>query len=226
MSRKRLGEILIVAGVLTEEQLKHALKAQQRWGGPLGTVLVQEGLVTEELLVRALSKQLNIPLVSLTGVKIDPRVLQLVPIEVCKEFKVIGFQVQGKFLDVAMADPMNMGVLDELRIRTRLNVRPHLAAASEIEAITDRSYAPDMSVESLQFGNLLNQGPQAGLPGKAAPTADKGAMRDAEIEALQVRLSGLEALVTRDEDVIRKLLGLLVEKGVASREEILKAISA
>jgi hypothetical protein len=213
--------------VLTEEQLKHALKAQQRWGGPLGTVLVQEGLITEELLVRALSKQLNIPLVSLSGVKIDPRVLELVPVEVCKEFKVIGFQVQGKFLDVAMADPMNMGVLDELRIRTRLNVRPHLAAASEIEEITERSYAPDMRVEGMQFGSFLNQSAQAGLHGAGpAPTADLGATRNAEIEALQVRLSALEALVTRDEDVIRKLLGLLVEKGVASREEILKAISA
>lgn len=225
MSRKRLGEILMVAGVLTEEQLKHALKAQQRWGGPLGTVLVQEGLVTEELLVRALSKQLNIPLVSLTGIEIDPHVLKLVPIEVCKEFNVIGFQVQGKFLDVAMADPMNMGVLDELRIRTRLNVRPHLAAASEIEEITDRSYARDMSIDGMQFGSFLNQGAQAGLHG-AGPTADRGAIRAAEIEALQVRLAALEALVTRDEDVIRKLMGLLVQKGVATREEILKAISA
>jgi hypothetical protein len=218
---------LIVAGVLTEEQLKHALKAQQRWGGPLGTVLVQEGLVTEGLLARALSKQLNIPLVSLAGVEIDPHVLKLVPVEVCKEFNVIGFQVQGKFLDVAMSDPMNMGILDELRIRTQLNVRPHLATATEIEEMTERSYARDMSVPGggQQFGSFLNQSAQARLHGSASQS-DNESNRGAEIEALQVRLAALEALVTRDEDVIRKLLGLLVAKGVASREEILTAISS
>lgn len=219
MSRKRLGEILIVAGVLTEEQLQHGLKAQQRWGGPLGAVLVQEGLVSEELLARALSKQLNIPLVALAQVKIDPRVLQLVPVEVCKEFRVIGFQVQGKFLDVAMSDPMNMGVLDELRIRTRLNVRPHLATSSEIGAAIERSYARDMSI---QFGNFPNQQAQVGMHDMPAGSDDRGP----EIDALQRRLAALEALVRRDEDVIRKLMGLLVQKGVASREEILAAISS
>jgi hypothetical protein len=219
VSRKRLGEILIVAGVLTEEQLQHGLKAQQRWGGPLGAVLVQEGLVSEELLARALSKQLNIPLVALAQVKIDPRVLQLVPVEVCKEFRVIGFQVQGKFLDVAMSDPMNMGVLDELRIRTRLNVRPHLATSSEIGAAIERSYARDMSI---QFGNFPNQQAQVGMHDMPAGSDDRGP----EIDALQRRLAALEALVRRDEDVIRKLMGLLVQKGVASREEILAAISS
>lgn len=224
MSRKRLGEILMVAGVLTEEQLKHALKAQQRWGGQLGTVLVQEGLVTEELLARALSKQLNIPLVSLADFKIDPRVLKLIPLEVCKEFGVIGFQVQGKFLDVAMSDPMNMGVLDELRIRTQLNVRPHLAVATEIARVTDQCYARDMSVPGggHQFGNFVESGVHARMQGQTKPDTN----RDAEIEALQKRLAALEALVTRDEDVIRKLMGLLVQKGVASREEVLAAISS
>lgn len=225
MSRKRLGEILMVAGVLTPEQLAHALKAQQRWGGQLGAVLVQEGLVSEEILVRALSKQLNIPLVTLADVTIDPRVLQLTPVEVCKEFNVIGFQIQGKFLDVAMSDPMNMGVLDELRIRTRLNVRPHLATATEIRDVISRSYARDMSVPGGggQFGSFLKTDESAGLHGKApAVVTDRGD----EIDALQRRLAALESLVTRDEDVIRKLMGLLVQKGVASREEILSAISS
>ncbi len=223
MARKRLGEILMVAGVLTADQLKHALQAQQRWGGPLGTVLVQEGLISEELLARALSKQLNIPLVSLSGIQIDPEVLKLVPLEVCQEFGVIGFQSQGKFLDVAMSDPMNMGVLEELRIRTRLNVRPHLAPASQIAEAIKRSYARDMSIpgEGLQFGSFLDESGQDALRGK-----HQSDPRGAEIEALQRRLQALEALVTRDENVIRKLMGLLVQKGVASREEILEAISS
>jgi hypothetical protein len=150
-------------------------------------------------------------------------VMKLVPLEVCEEFGVVGFQTQGKFLDVAMSDPMNMGVLDELRIRTRLNVRPHLATASEIAAVVKRSYGKDMSVGAagLQFGSFLDQHGQDALHGK-----HKQDPRGAEIEALQLRLQALEALVTRDENVIRKLMGLLVQKGVASREEMLEAISS
>ncbi len=213
----------MVAGVLSADQLKHALQAQQRWGGQLGSVLVQEGLITEELLARALSKQLNIPVVSLVNVQLEPEILKLVPIELCKEFGVVGFQIQGKFLDVAMSDPMNMGILDELRIRTRLNVRPHIAAASEIAALVKRSYSRDMSVpeQGANFGSYLDDDRQERFDGR-----HKEDPRGAEIEALQRRLQALEALVTRDENVIRKLMGLLVQKGVASREEILEAISS
>lgn len=218
----RLGEILIAAGLLTQEQLQHGLHAQRRWGGQLGKVLVKEGLITEELLIRALSKQLNIPIVKITGVQIDDRVLDTVPVEICQQFGVIGFQIQGKFLDVAMSDPMNMGVLDELRIRTRLNVRPHLATATEIVDAIKRSYARDMEVGSsgLEFGSFLDD---AVLHRSKDGSAE---MRDAEIAALQQRISVLEALVSRDENVIRKLMGLLVQKGVTTREELLEAIKS
>lgn len=222
MSRKRLGEILIVAGVLTQEQLQHALYSQQRWGGPLGKVLVKEGLVSETVLVQALSQQLNIPIVNLRGILIDQEVLDLIPSEVCKQFGVVGFQVQGKFLDVAMSDPMNTGVLDELRIRTQLNVRPHLATASEIISAIKNHYAHDMDVgpTGLEFGSFVDE------ESLHSRSPSHGDIRSAEVAALQRRLAALEALVTRDENVIRKLMGLLVSKGVATRDELLEAIKS
>jgi hypothetical protein len=211
---------LIVAGVLTQEQLQHGLYSQQRWGGPLGKVLVKEGLVSENVLVQALSQQLNIPLVNLRGMMIDQQVLDLIPAEVCKQFGVVGFQVQGKFLDVAMSDPMNMGVLDELRIRTQLNVRPHLATATEIIDAIKNHYAHDMDVgpTGLEFGSFVDE---EQLHRRTPPPGD---LPGAEIAALQRRVAALESLVTRDENVIRKLMGLLVSKGVATREELLEAI--
>src|SRR5215470_11128253 len=122
MARKRLGEILVEAGVLADAQLRAALAEQRRWGGPLGRILVDMKLISEEAMVAALSHQLNFPSVNLDQVKVDRSVLELAPGELAEQMGVIPFAQQGKFLDVAMADPTNLGIIDELRIRTRLNV--------------------------------------------------------------------------------------------------------
>ncbi len=290
MARKRLGEILVQAGVLDDARLRAALTEQRRWGGPLGRILVDMGGITEDAMVQALSHQLNFPMVNLDTKSIPADVLDLVPPELSEQHSVVPFAVQGKFLDVAMADPTNLGIIDELRIRTRLNVRPHLAGPKMIERAVAKYYA--RGVASIQFGGghgrdapvpfppqgqftpstrLLDEGggasPGPGPGQKAAPMAITdvpsapsvaaarraqqfeqivgggggasaspsmpfaphvvdAAERDREIASLQERVQRLEALVARDEDVLRKLLGLLIEKGLASREEILERISS
>lgn len=239
MSRLRLGEILVNAGVLTGDQLQAGLREQRKWGGPLGKVLVRAGLISEDLLVRALSKQLKIPIAQIEGVSIAEKVLSHVPRELAEQYGVIPFQQQAQFLDVAMSDPMNMGIIDELRIRTQLNVRPHLAGSTAIQEAIYHCYGgnPEHAAIDVEFAQspsmsrAITQNPSlheidpairaAQIPPKEASATE---MRNAEVAALQLRLSNLEALVSRDENVIRKLLGLLVRKGVASREEILLAI--
>lgn len=231
MSRKRLGEMLIDAKVIDDVQLRNALGEQRRWGGALGKILIDLGFVTEGVLVRSLSKQLNIPIVQLDTIAIAPEVLGKVSVELAEQHGVIPFQMQLKFLDVAMSDPMNMGILDELQIRTRLNVRPHLAGATQIQRAIRRSYYSEVDHEGVDVdfedGAIIpsrsekRRSEKATFNSRSDNLAD---MREAEIAALQRRLSTLEALVARDENVIRKLLGLLVKKGVASREEILEAI--
>lgn len=220
MSRKRLGEILVDAGVITHRQLEHALFEQRRWGGQVGKILIDEGFVTEDILVRALGKQLNLPVVTLEGAKVERETLAAVSLQLAEQHGVFPFRMQGNFLDVAMSDPLNMGIIDELRIRTRLNVRPHLAGSTEIDRAIRAHYKHDMDVGGIDVDFGVEE-PAEILHGRSDDLAD---MREAEIAALQRRLSALEALVTRDEDVIRKLLGLLADKGVASREEILAAI--
>ncbi len=214
MAKKRLGEILIEAGLITEGNLEQALVEQRRWGGQIGKFLVDQGFVTEDLLVRALGKQLSIPIVRLAGVTVGERVLATIGAQLAEELGVFPFRFKDRVLDVAMSDPNRMGIIDELQIRTRLKVRAHLAGSKEIHDAIARCYESGIDVD---FGS-----PEPDPPAEEDP----GDMRGAEIIALQRRLSTLEALVARDEDVIRKLLGLLADKGVASREEILEAISA
>ena len=275
MARKKLGEMLVEAGVLAEQSLRMALSEQRRWGGTLGRILIDMKLLSEAELVGTLGKQLSLPTIDLDTIDIHPTVLELVPGEVAEQHSIIPFAQPMKFLDVAMAEPTNLGVIDELRIRTQLNIRPYLAGPKMLERALAKHYRrgfgrqlnrrdEDIAIES--HGDLVSPGlvdsgrsrpdtaeidaarRREGLRATPRPTRPPGLdvhsvaapgapslhdgpppistrpSRDAEIDALQDRISTLEALVARDEEVLRKLLALLVEKGVATREEILERI--
>ena len=271
MPRKKLGAMLVEAGVLSEQGLRMALNEQKRWGGTLGRTLVDMKLVSEAELVRVLSLQLTLPTIDLDHVEIHPTVLDLVPGELAEHHNIVPFAQPMKFLDVAMADPTNLGIIDELRIRTQLNIRPYLAGPKMIERALAKHYRrgfgkvirrdadvpmetgdtvelesgprharPDTSeIEAARRREGLRPapprpvrpGPLVEPPSPPPPIDALGVLappgaghRDAEIDALQQRITKLEALVARDEDVLRKLLALLVEKGVATREEILERI--
>jgi type IV pilus assembly protein PilB len=247
MARKKIGEMLIEAGLLDQVGLRAALVEQRRWGGPLGRILIDMKLVNEDQLVAALSRQLGIPTIDIDKMSISPSILDLVPGELAEQHSLVPFAQPMKFLDVAMSDPTNLGIIDELRIRTQLNVRPYLAGPKALERAIAHYYGrgfgsvnsatrPGMMATGMVEFDTVDPGrPMEVLRGsggsetpRLAGTVDIGlptpGRRDAEIQALQERISKLEALVQRDEDVLRKLLGLLVEKGVASREEILERI--
>jgi len=231
-ARKKLGEMLIEAGVLTDSALRAALVEQRRWGGTLGRTLVEMRQINEDELVRVLSQQLNLESVDLDKLQIPRPIIDTITSDVASEFSVVPFAQPMKFLDVAMADPTNLGIIDELRIRTQLNIRPYLAGPKMIERAIARYYGrgfgtahrPDIAMEMHDAIEPNNRNSQVLHEGRPFPSTPSPAMRDAEIDALQGRISALEGLVARDEEVLRKLLALLVEKGVATRDEILQRI--
>jgi hypothetical protein len=251
VARKKLGEILVDAGVLEDELLRAALAEQKRRGGPLGRVLVDLKCITEDVLVVALSQQLHFPTVDLDRVQVSSHVLDLVTGEYAEQNGILPINAVGKFLDVAMTDPTNLSVIDELRIRTKLNVRSYIAGPKAMERAIARFYGRGSGLfnPALQLRHQRTIDPNATptprpastpaaarsrpastpAPISTAPIEPAGmgsqAEREEEISALQHRIAKLEALVSRDEEVIKKLLGLLVDKGVATRDEILKRIS-
>jgi type IV pilus assembly protein PilB len=254
--RKKLGEILVQAGVLSDAQLRAALNEQRRWGGPLGRILIDMRLISEDAMVQALSHQLNLPAVNLDGRTIDSAVLDLLPGEMAEQHAMIPFAVQGKFIDLAMTDPTNIVAIDALRIKTRMNVRPYLAGPKAIERALSKHYGrgmaplefgannmapgsnamPDSAIpvtaSMYDSGGVLDSGQPAGQTATARRAGQFGladlAARESESERLIAtlieRIERLEALVARDEDVLRKLLTFLVQKGLATREEILERI--
>jgi len=246
-SRKRLGEILVQAGVLAEPQLRAALTEQRRWGGPLGRILVDMKLISEEAMVQALSHQLNLPAVNLDQKTIQTEAIDAIPGELAEQLSVVPFALQGKFLDLAMSDPTNVSTIDTLRTRTRLNIRPYLAGPKALERALAKHYGRGLgaaielqpgpptitasAVDELPLNSRVLGATSDSFVGPmptavrrdrelVAELAARDLERAREVAELRARVDQLEALVARDEDVLRKLLALLTDKGVATRDEL------
>lgn len=135
--RRRLGETLVEAGVITKEALDRALVIQQKQQLRLGTILLHEGFVTESQLVQALSLKLSIPWVSLWRLDIPDEVLDLVPANVAEEFFLIPIYIRTsqtgeRALFVAMNDPTDEDALRFVSAHAGMPVKPMVAGPSDI----------------------------------------------------------------------------------------------
>lgn len=132
--RKKLGEILLSSGVVTQADLDLAL-GDQMGGEParLGDLLVSLGRLTPAQLARALSTQHSIPFVQLPPVPSE--VLLVVPIDFQVQHRLVPFRVTGDAMSVAMADPSNVDAIEELRVSLNRKITRYVAAADEIEAL-------------------------------------------------------------------------------------------
>lgn len=131
----RLGEILISKGALTQDGLRSGLDASRRNGGRLGTWLVRLGLVNEATLLEALSQQTGCPVArALELATASPEVRALLPPTAARRYLVVAFNKQGRTLDVAMATPNDLMIVEELGRLTSLVIRPHVATEAALTA--------------------------------------------------------------------------------------------
>ncbi|MBB6177432.1 type IV pilus assembly protein PilB [Anoxybacillus tengchongensis] len=149
--RKRLGDLLIEAGLITKEQLEETLK-EKAPGQKLGDALLQRGYITEQQLIEVLEFQLGIPHVSLYRYPIDPKLTNLVPKEFAKRNMLIPLKQEGDRLFVAMADPMDFFAIDDLRLSTGFHIEVAIASKDDILRAINKYYDIDDSVE--EFLNI------------------------------------------------------------------------
>lgn len=152
--RKRLGDLLIEAGLITKEQLEETLK-EKAPGQKLGDALLQRGYITEQQLIEVLEFQLGIPHVSLYRYPIDPKLTNLVPKEFAKRNMLIPLKQEGDRLFVAMADPMDFFAIDDLRLSTGFHIEVAIASKDDILRAINEYYYIDDSVE--EFLNIAPQ---------------------------------------------------------------------
>ena len=141
--RKRLGEILVDQGFLTDAQIGQALDEQKRTGKQLGKVLVEKGFIEENKLLDVISAQIDVQRVILENINLDPAIVKLVPQEMARSYKVVPIFERDNILTVAMADPSNLRTLDHIKFKTGRDVEPMLATEKEILTALDRAYAAD-----------------------------------------------------------------------------------
>jgi len=138
--RKRLGEILVDQGFLTESQILECLDEQKRTGKQIGKVFIDKGFIDEQKLLDVISAQIDVQRVILENLNLDPAVVKLVPQEMARAYKVLPIYERDNVLTVAMADPSNLRTLDHLKFKTGRDVEPMLATEKEIVAALDRIY--------------------------------------------------------------------------------------
>jgi Type II secretory pathway, ATPase PulE/Tfp pilus assembly pathway, ATPase PilB len=142
MAQRKLGQILVDLGYLTEDQLWDVLEEQKQSPGEvIGQVAKRMGLVTDAQITEALADQFGMPVVNLEETTILPKVLELVPETMASVYKIMPVSLKDNVLTVAMADPQNLGALDDLRNFLGYDVRGAVSSLAEVEAAIARHYA-------------------------------------------------------------------------------------
>ncbi|HEX9308831.1 MAG TPA: hypothetical protein VF894_15160 [Anaeromyxobacter sp.] len=144
MGRIRIGEMLVNMGRLDTDQLQVALAHQRQWGGRLGHAIVQLGFLGEGAVLDVLGAQLGVPFVEVGDREIAPNVLALVPRKLVAARRVLPLELRAETrrgpLVVALADPADLAVIDEIAFVTGLEVRPALAGEADLDRAIERHF--------------------------------------------------------------------------------------
>jgi len=137
----RLGEALVAEGLITEDQLRRALAAQQVSLAPLGAVLVQQGAVHEDRLTQVLSVHLDAPIADLRDGAVDAEVARSVPEDFARRHVVLPLRRENGYLAVALSDPGNLPLLNDIRLIAGMPIAPYIASPSDILANLSRVHS-------------------------------------------------------------------------------------
>jgi len=144
--KEKLTKILVDKKLLKEADLATALSVQKEKGGSLSDVLVSLNLVSRNDLMIALSEGLNIPPMNLSRYKIEPAVIKLIPKKMAKNYKILPISKMGDMLTVAMADPLNIFVVDDVKALTGLKISPVITTEKDIREAISRYYEEDATI--------------------------------------------------------------------------------
>jgi len=150
MAYKRLGELLVAAGTITEEELTRGLALQKGTKERLGTVLIANNIITEEKLIEALQMQLGIEFVDLTKVNIPTELAQALPKNIAKQYQVVPVRVVKDELYLAMSDPMNFYAIEEVRKAVRKKVVPMVATSASVERSIQVLYGNEGAAKAIE----------------------------------------------------------------------------
>ena len=194
----RLGEILLTENLLTRDQLGQALAEQKTSGHRLGYILVKMGALAEVEVTKVLARQHRMPAVDLSRFEVDPKILKLIPADLAKKHCVLPLKREGRTLTVAMADPTDHGLLQDLKFITRFDLFPVLAGEYTLRNLIDKYYESVEETQQAQLQEILKDMEGLGL------TDDLELVQDEEDESVS------QAQIN-DAPVVKLINGILTD---------------
>src|SRR3989338_11525762 len=149
--KERLTKILIDKKLIQESDLDKAVSLQKEEGGSLSDILAHLGLISTNDLLAVLSQELGIPPINLSRYKIDPTVIKLIPKKTAKHYKILPISKMGGTLMIAMADPLNIFAIDDIKNLTGYKISPVITTDKDIEEAIGQYYEEDayMAIEKI-----------------------------------------------------------------------------
>ncbi len=158
VKKKMLGEMLVASGLIKDEQLKIALEEQKKRGGKVGEILVDLGFISEHNIATFLGRQLNIPYIEIDKQLIDVESVQILPGDMARRLVALPLYKDKQALVVAMADPLNIFGVDDIRKATGMEIRQVVATRSDILKAIDRYFGMRQTIEEAAIDFAGEQG--------------------------------------------------------------------
>lgn len=150
---RRLGEMLLQDGIISEGQLQEALASKQKDGGFIGKILIDMRYLDEHTLINYLVKQFKIPHISLLDYEIAEDVIKILPKEICLEYNLVPIDKLGKILTIAMVDPLDAEALEKVReAAPEVRIKPILCSWQHFEHVIRNTYPDDFTPPHKQAG--------------------------------------------------------------------------
>jgi type IV pilus assembly protein PilB len=214
-NRAKIGEILVEAGLIDEMQLIAALGEQKQWGGRLCSIIINMGFADEESISAALGIQLKQQCISFDDIEIPPDILKRVSLETARKYNIIPVELKNNVLTIAISDPLDLNIIDELTFRLGLMIKPVLAIDSSIKKAISRFYE--------------------GVSNKSQISKSKTSNRPEDLDIMNADIAPPHLLFTEEvlhqkEDeiapgiMVKALAGILIEKGLFTKEELMNKI--
>ena len=198
--KKRLGELLVGACIITQEQLDEALRVQQRKRQLLGQILVEMGWVSEQEVCRAVAELLRVKYVDVDGALISQEVVQLAPETLAAKRNILPLFIQDKTLYLAMENPLDVDVIQRIEFQTGMQVQPLIAPPSQLRETVRKHYNVDEYV-----GSLLDN-----MTEKTSVSVENQHHHDTAVDISEVRK------ISEGSQVV-KLANLLIADGIKKR---------
>jgi len=220
--RKKIGECLIQAGLITEDDLRNALAEHKRTGERVGVVLVRMNLATEKQIAKALAFQLGFPYINLAENPPDPSAVILIPKEVALKRICVAVRLEKNLLTVGMSDPLLFSLVQDLEFQTGYRIKQVVATRGDIIDAINTGY-PDkaLAIRTAQPNAdlaLAAPAPGRGRSGSAThdvAVGETALARRVEEEVFESPVAGLKA--SSEAAPIIDLVDLVVKSGIKSK---------